>query len=128
MTARGAKAVGQNVYLYKNSNNTYEYVPSAGGAGGSREEAQSGTSTYYGSSGTGGTSRGTGGGSSGVSEGSDAGAGSAGTSYSGGSGGGGGSWQLKGGDASRKWWKWSVVTQVLGQEVISLQVLVIHVG
>ena len=27
MTCRGAYAKGQNVYLYKNSNNTYEFVP-----------------------------------------------------------------------------------------------------
>lgn len=30
MTARGGKAVGENVYLWKNANDTYEYVPAVG--------------------------------------------------------------------------------------------------
>lgn len=30
MTARGAKAEGQNVYLWKNSDNSYEFVPAVG--------------------------------------------------------------------------------------------------
>ena len=34
MTARGAKGAGENVYLYKNSDNTYEYVPAIGAEGG----------------------------------------------------------------------------------------------
>ena len=34
MTARGAKAVGQNVYLWENLDGSYEYVPATGGAGG----------------------------------------------------------------------------------------------
>ena len=34
MTARGAKAEGQNVYLFKNLDGTYEYVPKEGGSGG----------------------------------------------------------------------------------------------
>ena len=34
MTARGAKAEGQNVYLFKNLDSTYEYVPKEGGSGG----------------------------------------------------------------------------------------------
>lgn len=34
MTARGAKAVGQNVYLYNNNFGTYEYVPKLGASGG----------------------------------------------------------------------------------------------
>ncbi len=36
MTARGAKAAGQNVYLWKNEAevNSYEYVPAIGAAGG----------------------------------------------------------------------------------------------
>ena len=33
MTARGAKAEGQNVYLFKNLDNTYEFVPIVGGIG-----------------------------------------------------------------------------------------------
>ena len=34
MTARGAKAEGQNVYLFKNLDGSFEYVPAVGGAGG----------------------------------------------------------------------------------------------
>ena len=34
MTARGAYAEGQNVYLYKNADDTYEYVPAEGATGG----------------------------------------------------------------------------------------------
>ena len=34
MTARGGKAVGQNVYLYNNNDGTYEYIPAIGGTGG----------------------------------------------------------------------------------------------
>lgn len=33
MTARGAKAAGQNVYLWKNNDNSFEYVPALGGSG-----------------------------------------------------------------------------------------------
>lgn len=33
MTARGAKAAGQNVYLWKNNDNSFEYVPVLGGSG-----------------------------------------------------------------------------------------------
>jgi len=33
MTARGAKAEGQNVYLWKNSDNSYEFVPAVGAEG-----------------------------------------------------------------------------------------------
>ena len=36
MTARGAKGAGENVYLYKNSDNTYEYIPAIGAEGGER--------------------------------------------------------------------------------------------
>ena len=34
MTARGAKAEGQNVYIWKNQDNSYEFVPQLGGTGG----------------------------------------------------------------------------------------------
>lgn len=34
MTARGAKAEGQNIYLWKNVDNNYEYVPKEGANGG----------------------------------------------------------------------------------------------
>lgn len=46
MTARGAKAIGQNVYLFKNVDGTYEYVPAIGGVGGQ--------SVYISNTGTGG--------------------------------------------------------------------------
>lgn len=35
MTSRGARCPGQNVYLWKNDNETYEYVPAQGQGGGS---------------------------------------------------------------------------------------------
>ena len=34
MTEKGAYAEGQNIFLFKNSNNTYEFIPSSGGSGG----------------------------------------------------------------------------------------------
>ena len=93
MTARGAIAEGQNVYLWKNSDESYEYVPKEGALGG---EAQISTGTMIaGKPGKNGENRKTGGGGSGAakrfSEGSGSrvsGAGTNGTSYSGGSGGG----------------------------------------
>lgn len=88
MTARGAKAEGQDVYLWKNTDNTYEFVPEVGGAGGVIPTSRK-TGGRPGSSGTG---RATGGGGSGAvgQWGSPStGSGAAGTSYSGGSGGGG---------------------------------------
>lgn len=67
MTARGAKAVGQNVYLWKNTDGSYEYVPEDGSEGNGVDRA------------TGKGAKGSGGG----------GEGAIGTSYSGGAGGGG---------------------------------------
>ena len=95
MTARGTyNQEGENVYLWKNINNTYEYVPAEGGKGG---EGIRTTKNQYipGKSGENGTLRATGGGGSGTSNASDgtpvsiSGSGAKGTSYSGGSGGGG---------------------------------------
>jgi hypothetical protein len=88
MTARGAIAVGETVYLWKNSNETYESIPAAGGTGGVAVTGQ-----VNGISGIIAPTRGTGGGGSGSSmrAASRGGNGSAGTSYSGGSGGGGAS-------------------------------------
>ena len=40
MTARGAKAEGQNVYLFKNLDGSFEYVPAVGGAGGVGKRAE----------------------------------------------------------------------------------------
>jgi len=95
MTGRGTyNQEGENVYLWRNIDNTYEYVPAAGGVGG---EALVSTRNQYkpGLKGEDGKDRATGGGGSGTSNASDerpttiSGAGARGTSYSGGSGGGG---------------------------------------
>lgn len=94
MTARGAKAEGENVYLWQNLDNSYEYIPAVGATGGesiTKYENQSGN----GINGYVGNGRQTGGGGSGAANASDAdpiavsGAGGNGTSYSGGTGGGG---------------------------------------
>ena len=88
--SHGAKAEGQNVYLYKNNNGTYETVPATGAAGGaSIKNLEYGAA---GNNGQEGKNRATGGGASGGSGGTNplaSGSGSSGTSYSGGSGGGG---------------------------------------
>ena len=87
MTARGTyNQAGENIYLFKNSDGTYEYIPAVGGAG-----AIGVRTTSHGIAGIDGTSRQTGGGGSGSSlrSATKGGNGSAGTSYSGGSGGGG---------------------------------------
>lgn len=89
MSARGAKAAGQNVYLWKNEAkaNSYEYVPAIGAAGGAA------VYSLAGNNGGAGTARKTGGGGSGGSarpgyNPGTSGRGGNGTSYSGGSGGG----------------------------------------
>lgn len=83
MTARGASAVGQDVYLYNN-----EYVPAIGGNGGKGIKGQ-----VNGNVGINGTNRSTGGGGAGASmrANTTGGNGGSGTSYSGGTGGGGAS-------------------------------------
>ncbi len=94
MTARGASAAGQNVLLYKNSDNTYEYIPAVGSGGGTAVALSNADSiSIAGKSGVDGSNRSTGGGGSGgvfnnVSGYSGSGPGGAGTSYSGGAGGG----------------------------------------
>ncbi len=89
MTARGAKAEGQDVYLWKNKDESYEYVPKEGASGGKAYEGKN----FKGYNGTDGTNRQTGGGGSGGGYGDEknviSGAGSSGTSYSGGTGGSG---------------------------------------
>ena len=91
------------MYLWKNINNSFEYVPAVGGAGGTSITYRwtSRSSTDYssaGRAGTNGSNRSTGGGGSGglwarrndyASGNRTSGSGAAGTSYSGGSGGGG---------------------------------------
>ena len=91
MTARGAKAVGQDVYLWRNSDGSYEYVPKTGGAGGAA--AYTGNQTVvYGRKGQDGINRQTGGGGTGAGRNWMAsiyiGRGGYGTSYSGGAGSG----------------------------------------
>ncbi len=99
MTARGAYAQGQNVYLFKNIDKSYEYVPKVGGNGGNivNERLRGNGSHINGNKGedVGENSRKTGGGGSGkiysTTTGSGrpiSGEGGKGTSYSGGSGGG----------------------------------------
>ena len=86
--SHGAKAEGQNVYLWKNEDGTYEYVPALGGTGGAsfRDTNGNGKAGY---NGVNGSARQTGGGGSGSSSFMTwSGAGTAGTSYSGGTGGG----------------------------------------
>lgn len=103
MTQRGAFAVGQNVYLWKNPTGTYEYIPAFGASGGVSCSATVNSNTVVyrnGNTGSNGSFRGTGGGGSGsitarsklssYTVTSHSGAGSSGTSYSGGTGGGGG--------------------------------------
>ena len=88
MTARGAKATGQDVYLWQNADGNYEYVPAIGANG---AKADTNTVGVAGASATGRMTGGGGKGSSGFTtfDGYEYGGGSAGTSYSGGSGGGG---------------------------------------
>lgn len=95
MTARGAKAVGQNVYLFKNADNTYEYVPAVGATGAPRLVCTI-RGRWNGVKGNNGVNRETGGGGTGaVTYYGTSGAGSSGTSYSGGSGGGAGHYEYK---------------------------------
>ena len=53
MTARGAKAEGQNIYLWKNLDGSYEYVPAVGATGASGVNFQQ----HYGKKGNSGTNR-----------------------------------------------------------------------
>ena len=89
MTACGARAEGENVYLWKNTEGNFEYVPAVGGAGGIIPS----TTNTEGNNGENGTSRATGGGGSGANGNANPfmgrGCGAKGTSYSGGTGGGG---------------------------------------
>lgn len=90
MTARGAKAEGQNVYLWKNMDNSYEFVPKVGAAGGNSVVG----GVTNGIAGQNATNRQTGGGGSGAArhfagDAGVSGSGTNGTSYSGG---------------TRRWW------------------------
>ncbi|SFJ65919.1 F5/8 type C domain-containing protein [Paenibacillus sp. UNC496MF] len=91
MTARGAAAAGQNVYMYKDLNGNLCFVPAAGAAGLAQASQGSETSGHTSAlSGIAGAGRQLGGGAPGAGRGGASGSGAAATSYSGGSGGGGG--------------------------------------
>ena len=97
MTARGANAVGENVYLWKKSTGFFEYIPSAGSTGGAKVYSSSVSSPKAGSAGAVGKTRSTGGGGAGAAVYSAySGDGASGTSYSGGTGGGGGYYNQNG--------------------------------
>lgn len=99
MTARGTyNQAGENVYLWQNHDDTFEYIPATGGIGGAAvvrpNNGYNGSVISAGKPGIDGSNRSTGGGGSGTAaanvEGTGvSGAGGTGTSYSGGSGGGG---------------------------------------
>lgn len=46
MTSRGAKTVGENVYLWENKNGSFEYVPSIGALSGNAVITRS-TGNYW---------------------------------------------------------------------------------
>ncbi len=95
MTARGARAEGQNVYLWQNKDESYEYVPAIGATGGNDYTSSSKEVFITGNKGNDGTERKTGGGGSGGAKHGDSSGysyafkGGNGTSYSGGTGSGG---------------------------------------
>lgn len=98
MTARGAKAVGENVYLWQNADGTYEYVPATGGNGAVGAKNIKSTYSGKGNKGANGSNRQTGGGGAGglfrfAGDGNNyvcnVGNGGNGSAYSGGSGSGG---------------------------------------
>ena len=90
--SHGAYAQAQNVYLWKNTDDTFEYVPAVGAAGGARVVNVKWASNP-GRNGSTVNKRATGGGASGITysnwNSQTAGAGGTGSSYSGGAGGGG---------------------------------------
>lgn len=99
MTARGAKATGENVYLYSSNSTQWEFVPKDGATAGTARTMNTATSSWSikGIPGNPGEGRQTGGGGQGgmrktnnaTTQKVKGGIGTAGTSYSGGSGGGG---------------------------------------
>ena len=65
MTARGARANGENIYLLKNTNGSYEYVPAQGAVGGVGIEIKQNSASWNSSNGNNGkdaTGRASGGG------------------------------------------------------------------
>lgn len=96
MSQRGGYAKGENVYLYKNNNNSYEFVPAIGSTGGEEVLSKSIFGTIMPNGGKNGINRSTAGGSSGgirrdnknTTINCSSGKGGNGTSYSGGGAGG----------------------------------------
>jgi hypothetical protein len=103
MTARGASSAGQNIYLWQNSDSTFEYIPANGAVGGTYVTSYAngsyvGVAGNIGKAGSTSSKRSTGGGGSGAAgtwrpSGTPgrvySGSGGNGTSFSGGTGGGG---------------------------------------
>lgn len=96
MTGKGAKANGENVYLWKDESGNYEFVPATGSSGG-LGTTSGGDKGVNGNNGIAATGRQTGGGGGGAntyssynSSSTKGGQGGTGTSYSGGAGAGGG--------------------------------------
>lgn len=123
MTARGAKAEGEDIYLWKNKDGKYEYVPSKGGNGGkSVSKKSSSAAKTNGNSGSNGTNRQTGGGGAGSiyvnrSYTVTSGAGASGTSYSGGSGRRCCKWTTRISNSSKwrnKWYLWRTLCMEFG--------------
>ena len=96
--SHGAYAEGENVYLWKNANGSYEYVPAVGGAGGESNGITDPSGNGNGTAGNGNAGidggnvalRALGGGGAGGGYYGKGGSGAAATSYSGGTGGGAG--------------------------------------
>ena len=93
MTARGTyNTAGENVWLWKNIDNSYEYVPALGAEGGALQSTSTKSKVLNGNKGNAGIGRQTGGGGTGAgrnyTKSITIGAGGRGTSYSGGSGSG----------------------------------------
>lgn len=57
MTERGAKATGENVYLWKNSNDSFEYIPAIGGIGGASSSTNKSSTVLNGKNGKDGINR-----------------------------------------------------------------------
>lgn len=92
MTSRGCSAAGQNIYLYLDKDEKYQYVPKQGAAGGASFKVSGQGATKVGNNGSNGTARRTGGGGTGAARNwwysATVGRGGYGTSYSGGAGSG----------------------------------------
>ncbi|MNQ18729.1 F5/8 type C domain protein [compost metagenome] len=90
MTARGANAAGQNVYMFRDTDSQLCFIPAAGAAGRAQNSQGAETAAHtWALPGFAGTGRQLGGGAPGAGRNAASGTGAAATSYSGGAGGGG---------------------------------------